>query len=200
MEISQLHVSAFLRTRDRYFTRGVAASGVFRCSNDAVHAEELERVDNKCDLLCKQDGEMRWQIIFHDPHSQQLSEILQCAFMRQKPIDAVLLGSEVFWRIVVTPPPLKCSVKMQNAVRGVLGVDNLHMNLGCVNTALRGIGRIERSPYIVVEDAVTSLALGFFRRHGCDIDWVKQQLYGKRLLYIPETFPVDIHTLRDVLR
>ncbi|CAM9706771.1 unnamed protein product [Ectocarpus sp. 6 AP-2014] len=199
MEISQLHVAAFLRTRDRYLASGVAASGVFRCSNDAVRAEELGRVDNKCNLLCQQDGEMRWQTIFDNPHSQQVSEIVECSFMRQKPIDAVLLGSEVFWRIVVTPPPLRCSVKMLNVVRSVREVDNFAKNLGCVNAALSGIGRIERSSYVVVEDAVTALALGFFRRHGCDIDWVKQQLYGKRLLYIPETFPSDIRTLQDML-
>lgn len=199
MEISELHVAAFLRTRNRYFASGVAASGVFRCSNEAVHTEELGGVHGTCQLLCHEDGEMRWQTVFHDPHSQQVSEILECAFVRQKPIDAVLLGSEVFWRIVVTPPPLKCSVKMRDAVRSVRGIDNFHTNLGRVNAALHGIGRMERSPYAVVEDAVTVLALGFFRRHGCDIDWVKQQLYGKRLLYIPETFPGDIRTLQEVL-
>ena len=153
---------------------------------------EEERCD---DLLRRVHGEIRWQVVSRSPNPKQIAELLKSAFRQQGSIDAVLLGSEVFWRVIVAPPQLKCLSKMRHVVSALEdSVEDFALSLGRVNASLSGIGRIERSPYVVVEDAVTVAALDFFRGHGCDLDWVKRQLYGERLLYVPETFPEDIPT------
>ena len=98
----------------------------------------------------------------------------------------------------MAPPTQGSSDKMREIVTSFERGGDQKLSLGRVNTILRGIGRVERSPYVVVEDPALVVALDFFRRNSCDLDWVKQQVYGSRLLYVPETFPADVPTLEQV--
>lgn len=99
----------------------------------------------------------------------------------------MLLGAGVFWRVHVSPPTFSSGAKICDIVSSVARVHDKNLGLGRVNTILGGIGRVERSPYVVVGDPLV-VALDFFRHRPCDLDWVKQQVYGRRLLHVPENF------------
>lgn len=201
MEITQSHMAAFLHTRNRLLPVGVTTWGLFRCRNGEVHTEVLGQSDAMCTtgLLRQHQGDIGWKTVMRDLRCKELSEMLQCSFKEQRPIDAVFLGATVFWRVIVAAPNQCSSDKIRDIVTGFERGGDDGLRLGRVNTILRGIGRVERSQYVVVEDPALVVALDFFRRNSCDLDWVKQQVYGSRLLHVPETFPVNVPTLEEVL-
>ena len=50
------------------------------------------------------------------------------------------------------------------------------------------------------EDPSLILALDFFRKNRCDIDWVKKQIYGENVVFVPETFPSEVISLDNIIR
>lgn len=201
MEITQRHMAAFLNTRNRLLPTGVAAWGLFRCRNGDVRTEVLGQSGSVCTthMLRRHQGDLGWKTVSRDLRCEEVSEMLQCSFKEQRPIDAVLLGATVFWRVIVAPPAQGSSDKIRDMLTSFeRGGDN-SLSLGRVNAILRGIGRVERSQYVVVEDPALVVALDFFRRRSCDLDWVKQQVYGSRLIHVPESFPVDVPTFEELM-
>lgn len=198
MEITQSHMTAFLHARNRFLPNGVTAWGMFHCRNGDVQTEVFERPERMCTthLLRQRQGDIGWKTVPTDVRCDEVSEIIQCSFTERRSMDAVLLGPAVFWRIVVAPPASCGGEKVREIVSSVnLGLTSL----GRLNAALRGIGRVERSPYVVVEDPALSVAFDFFRRNSCDLDWVKQQVYGRRLLHVPQAFPEHVPAFEEVL-
>ena len=195
MEITQSHMTAFLHARSRFSPNGAAAWGMFHCRNGDVQTEVFEQPERMCaaHLLRQRQGDIGWKTVPTDVHYEEVSEIIQCSFTKKRTIDAVLLGPAVFWRIIVAPPA-SCSGEKISEI-----ISSVKLTLGRLNAALRGIGRVEKSPYVVVEDPALSVALDFFRRNSCDLDWVKQQVYGKRLLHVPQAFPEHVPAFEEIL-
>lgn len=188
-------MAAFLRARNRFLPTGVTAWGMFHCQNGDVQTEVFEQPERMCTahLLRQRQGDIGWKTVPTDVCSDQVSGVIQCSFTEQRSIDAVLLGPAVFWRIIVAPLASCSGEKIREIVSSV------NTSLGRLNATLRGIGRVEKSPYVVVEDPTLSVALDFFRRNSCDLDWVRQQVYGKRLLHVPQAFPEHVPPFEEVL-
>ena len=195
MEITQRHMAAFLHARSRFLPNGVAAWGMFHCRNGDVQTEVFEHPERMCTtyLLRQRQGDIGWKTVPADVCCEEVSRIIQCSIDEQRSIDVVLLGPTVFWRVVVSPPASWDGDKIREIVSSV------HTTTGRLNATLRGNGRVEKSPYVVVEDPTLDVALDFFRRHSCDLDWVRQQVYGKRLLHVPQAFPKHVPAFEEVL-
>lgn len=100
----------------------------------------------------------------------------------------------------MTTPSNKSCERLCNVASNIQSTRDLENSVGDLNLILRGLGRIERSPYVVLEEPALVKALDFFRRSACDVDWVKRQVHGERLIYVPENFPRDIVTPEEVVR
>lgn len=198
MDITQSHMAAFLRVRNSFLPTGVTAWGMFHCRKGDVQTEVFEQPERMCaaHLLRQRQGDIGWKTVPTDVCREEVSGIIRCSFTEQRSIDAVLLGPAKFWRIIVAPTTSCSGEKIREIVSSVsLGLTSL----GRLNATLRGIGRVEQSPYVVVEDPALSVAFDFFRRNSCNLDWVKQQVYGRRLLHVPQTFPEYIPAFEDLL-
>jgi len=199
MEITREHVQTLLRTRDESFHKGVPASGLFHCREGKLFAEIVREGGCFCgsELLRHSDGVVAWRTFFGDVKSAELAALLVCSFDQRKPVDAVLLGATAFWRVVLTP---RADKSCTEAARDIAKIGVLNGCISQVNTILEGIGRVQRSPYVVLEDPSLVTALDYFRRSGCDLDWVKEQVYGKLLHYVPENFPQRVATPEEIVR
>lgn len=198
MEIAREHTRTLLDTRDVSFRRGVPASGLFHCRDGKFFAEIVR--EGECfrggDFLRRIPGVIAWRTVFGNVKGAELADMLTCSFEQRKVVDAVLLGANEFWRVILTPREGKRYGVAASKLAKMGVVDNCVVQ---VNTALEGFGRVQRSPYLVFEDPSLTTALDFFRRSGCDVDWVKEQVYGKRLCYVPENFPKDVTAPEEII-
>lgn len=199
MEITREHVQTLLHTRDESFRKGVPASGLLYNSEGKYLTQIVREGEDFCgtELLRQNNGVVAWRTYPKDVTSTELAALLTCSFDQRKAVDAVLLGKTAFWRVMFTP---RADRSCTEAARDIAKIGVLDGCITKVNTILKGIGRVQQSPYKVLEDPLLVSALDYFRRSGCDVDWVKEQVYGKTLNYVPETFPRDVATPEQIVR
>lgn len=189
-----------METRDHSFGRGVSLSGAVCLREGQARTTFINEGSSvsAADLFDGNEGDLMWRTAVPAFTSGVLAEMLLCSFNKQKPLHAVVLDATVFWTVTLRPMPLSSPQKISSLVRSVEGVRDLQSGLECINGSLCGIGKIERSPYVVVEDPSLVGVYDFFRRNNCDVDWVKRQVYGERLVHVPETFPRDVATPEEI--
>ena len=197
MRITHDHVVAFMEIRDRSFGTGVSSSGVVCLREGRASTRVINDGSSvaAADLFEGKEGELAWRTSVPSFSSGALAEILLCWLHKQTPLHAVILDATVFWTITLGPTS---HGNMGSVLRCLVGVGDVHSCLERINVALCGVGKIERSPYMVVEDPSLAGVYAFFRRNKCDVDWVKRQVYGEMLVHVPETFPTKVATPEDI--
>lgn len=189
-----------METRDHSFGRGVSLSGAVCLREGQARTKFINEGSSvsAADLFEGEEGELMWRTAVPAFTSGVLAEILLCSFNKQKALHAVILDATVFWTVTLRPIPPSSPQKLASIVRSVEGVRDLQSGLECVNGTLCGMGKIEKTPYVVVENPSLAGVYDFFRRNKCDVDWVKRQVYGERLVHVPENFPACVATPEDV--
>ena len=196
MDLTPTHMLALLDARDNHAHRSGPVAGVLRCRNGEVRTEVVHRgrSGTSSDLFREQRGELKWMTIESAITCTEIADLVNCSHAEQKTIDGVLLGRTYLWRILITAQT-KNKVEVGDITRKLKSMGGEFE----VNSALAGIGRIEKSPYVVTEDPSLSAALDIFRENACDMDWVKRQVHGTHTLFVPENFPRDVPTPDQVL-
>lgn len=136
-------------------------------------------------------------------HSQinccELAYLVMVAYSEQRRVTVFFIGDAVFWTVVIPSPAISSKQLLLEVERGLRGVKARHPDTIMLNSIFRGLGHIERCRYVVVEDPSLVMALDYFRRHDCDVDLIKRKVYGNNVVFVPESFPVHVPTLHQVL-
>lgn len=186
--------------KDRSITSGVSLSGAVSLREGRARTRVIHEGSSvsAADLVEGNEEEIVCKTSVTAFSADALVEILTCFLNKQTPVHAVILDVTVFWTITLTPVPLASAEKIGEILRSVEGVRDLQSGLQRINVALGEMGRVEKSLYVILDDPSLAGVYDFFRRKKCDVDWVKRQVYGVRLVHVPETFPPHVATPEDI--